>query len=172
MFQYPGYMAYQIPSMARANLQAWLNIGGRFASSMQALADLNAQTVRKMVEESNALLRAGDEASPGDVFGWQSVMLAQFPQKAAAYGQHVLSIITSTEADVIGEVRSQYEQNGIKLKELSDSAAGDMRQAVQASGGLVTDLADTASEAVQDTSHVVLDASGEVAKSARSKRTA
>jgi hypothetical protein len=43
---------------------------------------------------------------------------------------------------------------------------------VQASGGLVTDLADTASEAVQDTSHVVLDASGEVAKSARSKRTA
>jgi hypothetical protein len=169
MFQYPGYLAYQIPSMARANLQAWLSISGRFASGMQALADLNAQTVRKMVEESNSLLRAGDEASPGDVFGWQSVMFAQFPQKAASYGHHVLSIITSTEADMIGEVRSQYERNGIKLKEMTETAAGEMQQAAQSSGELVTNLADTATEAAQETSGVVLDASGEVAKTTRKR---
>ncbi len=91
-FQYPGYFAYQKPSIARANLQAFLNIGGRFASGVQALTELNVQTVRKMVEESNALLRAGDESSAGDVLGWQSSMFTQFPQKAASYGQHVLSI--------------------------------------------------------------------------------
>jgi uncharacterized protein YicC (UPF0701 family) len=165
MFQYPGYLAYQIPSMARANLQAWLNISGRFASGVQAIADLNAQTVRKMVEESNSLLRAGDEATPGDVFGWQSVMAAQFPQKVASYGQHVLSIITSTEADMIGEVRNQYERNGIKLKEMTETAASDIQQAAQSSGELVTNLADTANEA----GGVVLDASGELAKATRKR---
>ena len=81
MFQYPGYFAYQMPSLARANLQAFLNMSGTFAGGLQALAELNVQTVRKMVEESNALLNAGNEASTGDVLGWQSIMLAQFPQR-------------------------------------------------------------------------------------------
>jgi hypothetical protein len=163
MFQYPGSFAYQMPSIARANLQAFLNISGRFASGMQALTELNVRTVQTMVEESNALLRAGDEASPGDVFGWQTVMLAQFPQKAASYGQHVMSIITSTESDVLGEVRSQYERNGITLDSVMESAADD----AQASAQLVTNLADTTRDVAEQTSGVVLDASGEVAKTAR-----
>jgi phasin family protein len=167
MFQYPGIFAYQIPSIARANLQAWLNIGGRFASGMQALTELNAQTVRKMVEESNSLLRAGDDATPGDVFGWQSVMFAQLPQKAASYGHHVMSIITSTEADMIGEMREQYERNGISMGGMMQSAADDAQRAAQSSSGLVTSLADTANEAVQETSGVVLDASGEAARTAK-----
>jgi phasin family protein len=168
MFQYPGYFAYQMPSIARANLQAFLNISGRFANGMQALTELNVQTVRKMVEESNALLRAGDEASAGDVFGWQSVMLAQFPQKAASYGQHVLSIITSTEADVIGEVRNQYERNGIKLKEMANGVVEDVQQTAQSSGELVTNLVESANEAARETSGAVLDASGEVARTTKS----
>jgi hypothetical protein len=163
MFQYPGSFAYQMPSIARANLQAFLNISGRFASGMQALTELNVRTVQTMVEESNALLRAGDEASPGDVFGWQTVMLAQFPQKAASYGQHVMSIISSTESDVIGEVRSQYERNGISLKGMMESAAEDAQSGVQ----LATGLAETMRDAAEETSGVVLDASGEVAKIAR-----
>lgn len=94
-----------MPSLARANLQAFLNMSGTFAGGLQALAELNVQTVRKMVEESNALLSAGNE----------SIMLAQFPQKAASYGQHVISIVQSTQDDIIGEVRRQYERNGIKF---------------------------------------------------------
>jgi phasin family protein len=167
MFQYPGSFAYQMPSIARANLQAWLNVSGRFASGMQALTELNVQTMQKMVEESNALLRAGDEATPGDMFGWQTVMLAQFPQKAASYGQHVMSIITSTESDMLGEVRNQYERNGISMKGMMETAAQDAQNAVQSSGELVTNLADTANQAAQDTSSVILDASGDVAKNTR-----
>jgi hypothetical protein len=168
MFQYPNYFAYQMPTLARANLQAMLNISSRVAGSWQALAELNVQTMKKMVEESNALLRAGEESSAGDVLGWQSVMFAQFPQKAASYGQHLLSIITSTEADVIGEVRSQYERNGIKFKDMMDTAANDAQEAAQSSSALVTDLTNTANEAAQETSAVVLDSTGEVAKTARS----
>jgi hypothetical protein len=167
MFQYPGSFAYQMPSIARANLQAFLNISGRFASGMQALTELNVRTVQTMVEESNALLRAGDEASPGDVFGWQTVMLAQFPQKAASYGQHVMSIITSTESDVLGEVRSQYERNGITFKDAMESAADDAQRAAQSGGELVTNLAETTRDVTEQSSGVVLDASGEVAKTAR-----
>lgn len=34
MLQYPSYFAYQLPSLARANLQAFLNVTGRFASGL------------------------------------------------------------------------------------------------------------------------------------------
>jgi hypothetical protein len=167
MFHYPGYIAYQFPSLARANLQAFLNMSGQFASGLQALAELNVQTVRKVVEESNALLSAGDEAGAGDVLGWQSVMLAQFPQKAASYGQHVLSIVKSTQDDMIGEARNQYERNGIKFNDMSKAAADDVQTAAQSSSALVTNLADSANDAARETSSAVLDASGEIAKTSR-----
>ena len=167
MFHYPSYMAYQMPSLARANIQVLLNVTGRFASGLQALTELNVQTVRKVVEESNALLRAGDEAGAGDVLGWQSVMLAQFPQKAASYSQHALSIITSTQDDMIGEVRNQYERNGIKLNDMANAAAEDVETVAQSSGELVTSRADTASDAARDASGTVLDANGEIVKATR-----
>ena len=167
MFQYPGYFAYQIPSLARANLQAFLNMSGSFANGLQALAELNVQTVRKMVEESNALLSAEDEASAGDVFGWQSVMLAQFPQKAASYGQHVLSIVKTTQDDIVAETRSQYERNGIKLNDMSKAAADGVQNAAQSSSVLVTDMVDAAKSVARETSGAVLGANGEIAKISR-----
>ena len=88
MFQF----ANPISSLARANFQALLNVTGRVATGMQALTELNVQTVRKGVEESNALLSAEGEAGAGDILGWQSLMLAQLPEKAASYTQHVFSI--------------------------------------------------------------------------------
>ncbi|WP_248322719.1 phasin family protein [Caballeronia sp. Sq4a] len=169
MFQYPGLIAYQMPSIARANLQAFLNASERFANGLHALTELNVQTVRTVIEESNSLLRTGDETSPGEVLSWQSVMLAQLPQKAASYGQHVLSIITSTEADILGEVRSQYERNGITLKGLFDSGAQATQETTESTSLVVTNLAETTSEAAANTSGVILDASGEIANEAASE---
>ncbi|SAK94869.1 phasin family protein [Caballeronia catudaia] len=168
MFRYPGYFADQIPSLARANLQAFLNVTGRLATGLQAITELNVQTVRKVVEESNTLLRAGDDAGAGDMLGWQSIMLAQFPQKAASYSQHMLSIISSTQDDIIGEVRSQYERSGIKFNGLAKVAADDVQAAAQSSGELVVNVADTANEAARETSGTVLDVNGEIARTARS----
>ncbi|MDR5883984.1 phasin family protein [Caballeronia sp. LZ032] len=175
MFQYPGYFAYQIPSLARANLQTLLNVTGRFASGLQALTELNVQTVHKVVEESNTLLRAGDEADAGNVLGWQSIMFAQFPQKAASYGQHVMSIITSTQDDIVGEVRGQYERNGVTFSEAAKVAASDGQSDVQSSSDLITNLADSATDAVPETGGTILDANGEIAKTttrAPAKRSA
>jgi hypothetical protein len=174
MFQYPGYFAYQIPSLARANLQTLLNVTGRFASGLQALTELNVQTVHKVVEESNTLLRAGDEAGAGDVLGWQSIMLAQFPQEAASYGQHVMSIITSTQDDIIGEVRGQYERNGATFNEATKVVANDAPSEVQTSSDLITNLADTATDAAPETGGAILDANGEIANTTRTpaKRSA
>jgi hypothetical protein len=91
-------------------------------------------------------------------------MLAQFPQKAASYGQHVMSIITSTQDDILGEVRNQYERNGIKFGDLANAAADDVQTATQSSGALITNLADATNDATRETSGVVLDVNGEVAK--------
>ncbi|WP_250453758.1 phasin family protein [Caballeronia sp. ATUFL_M2_KS44] len=172
MFQYPGNIAYQIPSIARANLQAFLNVSGRFASGLQQLTELNVQTVRSAIEESNTLLQPADDSGAG-VLGWQSAMLAQFPQKAASYGQNVWSIVTSTEADIIGEMRSQYERNGVTLKGLFDTASTEAAQTAQSTaqeaGVVITNLAEAASEATQETSGAILDASGNIAKEAASE---
>ncbi|MDR5807313.1 phasin family protein [Caballeronia sp. LZ019] len=169
MFQYPGNIAYQIPSIARANLQAFLNASGRFASGLQELTELNVQTVRTVIEESNNLLKPGEDAG-SSVLGWQSALFAQIPLKAASYGQNVWSIITLTEADILGEVRNQYERNGITLKGLFDTATNEAQEtaqsAAQETGVVITNLAETASEATQaaqETSGVILDASGDIA---------
>lgn len=171
MFQYPGNIAYQIPSIARANLQAFLNVSGRFASGLQQLTELNVQTVRSAIEEGNTLLQPADDSGAG-VLGWQSAMLAQFPQKAASYGQNVWSIVTSTEADIIGEMRSQYERNGITLKGFFDTASTEAAQTAQSTaqeaGVVITNLAEAASEATQETSGAILDASGNIANEAAS----
>jgi phasin family protein len=158
------YAALPIASMTRANLATFLNVSGRLASGIQQLTELNVQTVRTMIEESNSLLRAGDESSPGDVFGWQSIMLAQFPEKAASYGRHFLSIITSTEADIVSEARSQYERTGIGLKGALNAAAQDAQAAAGEQALIVGDMTDTMAQSAGESASVILDASGEVAR--------
>jgi hypothetical protein len=158
------YAMQPISSMTRANLAAFLNVSGRLASGIQQLTELNVQTVRTMIEESSSLLRAGEESSPGDVLGWQSIMLAQFPEKAASCGRYFLSIVTSTEADIISEARSQYERNGIGMKEALDAAASETESAIGEEARIVTNMTDTMAESAGESARAILDASGEVAQ--------
>ena len=73
----------------------------------------------------------------------------------------------STQDDIIGEVRRQYERNGIKFNDMSKAAADDVQTASQSSSALVMNLADSVEDAARETSGAVLDASGEIAKSSR-----
>ncbi len=61
---------------------------------------------------------------------------------------------------MLGEMRAQYERNGITIKQMSDTAVADAQQATQTSTELTTQLADTAGDAVQDVN-------AEIAKNAR-----
>lgn len=158
------YSAQPFSSIAKANFAAFLSVSGRFASGVQQLTELNIQTVKTVIDESNSLLRAGEEASPGDVLGWQSIMLAQLPQKAASYGRHFLSIITSTEADIVSDVRSQYERTGSDVKDALDSAAQEVQSAAETQGAIISDVTDTMAGAAEENTNVILDASGDLAR--------
>jgi len=164
------YSTQPFSSIARANFAAFLNVSGRFASGIQQLTELNIQTVKTVIEESNSLLRAGEQASAGDVLGWQSVMLAQFPEKAASYSKHFISIITSTEADIIKEARSQYERNGIEIKGAVQQAAEDAQSATEEQGAILSDatraVTNQMAESTASSAGVILDASGELANKA------
>ena len=54
------YSAQPFSSIAKANLAAFLSVSGRFASGVQQLTELNIQTVKTVIDESNSLLRAGE----------------------------------------------------------------------------------------------------------------
>jgi phasin family protein len=155
-------------SIARANLQALLSMSGRYASSLQQLTELNVQTVKTVIEETNALFEAPE--SGDDFLGKQTMMVAQFPEKAAAYSRHFFSIVTSTEADLMNETRSRYEQFGNSVKEGFEQGFEATRKQVdlasQTSSQIVTEAGEASAEAMRQSSGVVLNASGEIAANA------
>jgi phasin family protein len=156
---FPNYSQHA-SSIARANLQALLNMSGRYASGLQQLTELNVQTVKTVIEETNALFEMPESGS--DLLGKQTMMLAQLPEKAAAYSRHFFSIVSSTEADLMNETRNRYEQVGISVKEGIEEGF----EASQASAQAVGEAVETSADALQRAGGVVLNASGEVAQKA------
>jgi phasin family protein len=162
------YYSEHASSIARANLQALLNISGRYTSGLQQLTELNVQTVKTVIEETGALFETRE--SGGDFLGKQTTMLAQFPEKAVAYSRHLFSIVSSTEADLMDEARNRYEQIGVSLKEVIEegfeASMNQLEPALQRSTQVVTDASEVSVDATQRTTGLVLNASGDIAQKA------
>ncbi|MFM0140527.1 TIGR01841 family phasin [Caballeronia grimmiae] len=97
---------------AAAQLEAFFGITKRYAMGLQQITDLNVQTVKAVLKESASVLASGSDARPGDFMGSQWMLLAEVPEKSAAYARHFFRIVRETEADILEEARSQYEQYG------------------------------------------------------------
>ncbi|WP_181290917.1 phasin family protein [Caballeronia novacaledonica] len=105
------------------NLQIFVNVAKRYASGLQQLADLNVQTAKTVFEESAAIAKAGPNAKPGDFLSWQSTLLAETPEKAAAYARHFWQIVRATQTDILNEARGPLEQFGFEVKRASESVS-------------------------------------------------
>ncbi|WP_159462940.1 TIGR01841 family phasin [Caballeronia telluris] len=149
------YSPQQASSVAAANLQSFVNVTKRFASGLQQLAELNVQTVKTVFEESTSVLKAGSSAKPGDFLSWQSTLLAEIPEKTAAYTRHYFEIVRATEADILNETRGQYEKYGIGVKGVFESMS-------QGPVALLSNIGSTSTDVVDESAEVVLDASAEV----------
>lgn len=162
------YYSQHASSIARANLQALLSMSGRCASSLQQLTELNVQTVKTVIEETNALFETRE--SGDDFLGKQTMMLAQFPEKAAAYSRHFFSIVNSAEADLMNETRNRYEQIGTSVKEgIEQGLEASMNQVEltsQSSAQVVADTSEASADVMQRAGGLVLNASGEIAQKA------
>jgi phasin family protein len=158
------FLPQQASLFGTANLQTLLNVTKRYASGLQQLAELNTQTVKTVFEESASVLKAGSAATPGEFMNWQSSLIAAFPEKAAAYTRHFLTIIRSTEADILEETRTQFEQYGVGMKGVLDSAAQQGESAAQGTTELLSNIASASTQAVDETAEAVLDASGQIAQ--------
>jgi phasin family protein len=157
------FIPQQSSSLATANLQILVNMTKRYAGGLQQLAELNVQTVKTVFEENTSVLKARDAAKPGEFLTWQSTLFAEFPEKAAAYTRHFLSIIRATETDILSETRSHYEQYGISMKRVLESAVGQGQSAVQESEHLLKITA-ASTDVVKETAGAVLDAGAEIAQ--------
>ncbi|MGA7813436.1 TIGR01841 family phasin [Caballeronia sp.] len=156
----------QSSTMAAGNLQMFVNVTKRYAGGLQQLAELNVQTVKTVFEEGTSVLKAGGSAKPGEFLTWESTLFAAFPEKAAAYTRHFLSIIRATETDILSETRSHYEQYGINIKGVPESAVGQGQSALQESSEHLLSITAASTDAVKDAAVVVLDAGAEIAQNA------
>lgn len=160
------YSSQHVSSIASANLQVFLNMSGRCASSLQQLTELNVQTVKTVIEETNALFEMPE--AEADFLGKQTTLLAQFPEKAAAYSRHFFSIISSTETDLMNETRNRYEEIGVSLKEgFEEGLEASMKQVELTSRGasqVVAATSDASADTTQRATSLVLNASGEIAQ--------
>jgi phasin family protein len=163
------YSSQHASSIARANLQAFLNMSGRCASSLQQLTELNVQTVKTVIEETSALFDARD--AEGEFLAIQTTMLAQIPEKAAAYSRHFFSIVSSTEADLMNETRNRYEQIGISVKEgIEETIDASMKQVeptLQNSAQAIADVSEASVDAGQRAAALVSNASEEMTEKAK-----
>ena len=151
-------------TIAAANLQMFVNVTKRYAGGLQQLADLNVQTVKTVLEESTSVLKAGGTAKPGEFLTWESTLFAEFPEKAAAYTRHFLSIIRATETDIFSETRSHFEKYGINVKGVFASAAGQGQSALLESSEQLSNISAASTDAVKETAVVVRDAGAEIAQ--------
>jgi phasin family protein len=158
------FVPQQSSSLATANLQILVNMTKRYAGGLQQLAELNVQTVKTVFEENTSVLKARDGAKPGEFLTWQSTMFAEFPEKAAAYTRHFLSIIRATETDILSETRSHYEKYGIGMKGVLESAVGQGQPALQESSKHLLNMAAASTDVVKEPAGVVLNAGAEIAQ--------
>jgi phasin family protein len=108
-----------------------VNVTKSYASGLQQLTELNVQTVKTVFEESASTLKAGSNAKPGEFLSRRSTLFAAIPEKAAAYTRHFSKIVRATEADILNEARTQFEQYGFGMKGVFESAAQQAQSAVQ-----------------------------------------
>ncbi|WP_233849638.1 phasin family protein [Paraburkholderia sp. HD33-4] len=106
------YSPQQIADLHKASYQSFVNLTGKYMNGLQELAELNVQTIRAVIEESNNFPRDDDTENANNLPEWQSSMLTQLPGKAASYNRHLHTIILSIGAEVARELRRQYESRG------------------------------------------------------------
>lgn len=158
------YLPQQAASFGTANLHTLLKVTQCYARGLQQLAELNTQTVKTVFEESNSVLKAGSAATPGEFLSWQSSLLAAYPEKAAAYTRHFLTIVRSTEADMLNEAHGQFEQYGAGMREVLDAAAQGEQSAVEGATERLSDIARESTDDFNQSAGSVLDASGRIAR--------
>ena len=130
------YSPQQIAELNKASYQSFVNLTGKYMNGLQELAELNVQTIRTIIEESNNFPKDNVTENVGDLPQWQSSMLTQLPGKAASYNRHLHTIIVSTGAEVAREVQRQYESRGgqvnaIFMEAIEKANAASARTAVE-----------------------------------------
>ncbi len=141
--------ANQAFSFPAANLQVLVNVSKRYVSGLQQLAELNVQTVKAVFEEGAAVAGAGPKGKPGDFLSWQSTLLAETPEKAAAYTRHFLQIVRATQTDILNEVRGPLKQFGFDLKSASESVSQEPLALVSNIAKASTDVANAGADTIE-----------------------
>ncbi|AXF01748.1 phasin [Paraburkholderia hospita] len=142
------YSPQQIAELNKASYQSFVNLTGKYMNGLQELAELNVQTIRTIIEESNNFPKVNVTENVGDLPEWQSSMLTQLPGKAASYNRHLHTIILSTGAEVAREVQRQYESRGGQVNAIFMEA---IEKANAASTRTAETLENTIARPAQDT---------------------
>jgi phasin family protein len=149
------YSPQQIAELNKASYQSFVNLTGKYMNGLHELAELNVQTIRTIIEESNNFPKVNVAENTGNLPEWQSSMLTQLPGKAASYNRHLHTIILSTGAEVAREVHRQYESRGgqvnaIFMEAIEKANAASTRTAETLENTIAKPVQDTVGTAVKD----------------------
>ncbi|SAK98900.1 Phasin protein [Caballeronia temeraria] len=137
-------------SPGATNLQTVGNVARRYMSGVQQLAELNMQTLNTVFAESSTVFKSGSAASPSDWVTSQSTLIAELPEKTAAYTRHFLAIVRATETDILNETRGRATPAGTFEAFLNAISTG-----ADAARGTANAVVDTTSEIARSTVNTV-----------------
>lgn len=121
MFVLPEQFSNATKASVEAQLALWTDLTNKTFESVEKLVDLNTNAFKSSFEESTAaakqLLAAKD---PQEFFSLTAAHAQPNAEKALAYGRHLVTIASSTQAEFTKAAEEQIAENSRKVVDLID----------------------------------------------------
>ncbi|MFM0206298.1 TIGR01841 family phasin [Paraburkholderia sediminicola] len=146
---------------AKANVDAYFGVTGKFFEGVEKLVALNLQVVKATLAEAQEnLTKASGTTEPQQWFTQQAGFTGPFAEKSLSYGRQVFDIASTTQAEVTQLTQTYYERYNDRVQELveqaakhapggSEAAIAAWKSAIAATSTLCETLQRTAQQAVQ-----------------------
>ncbi|RDJ97722.1 TIGR01841 family phasin [Paraburkholderia lacunae] len=109
---------------AKANLDAFFEVGGKVFEGVEKLVALNLQVVRStLAEAQEKFTKAPGSTDPQQWFALQAGFTGPFAEKSLSYGRQVFDIASTTQASVAQVAQAHYERYNGRVQTLVEEAA-------------------------------------------------
>ena len=146
---------------AKANLDAFFELGGKVFEGVEKLVALNLQVVRSTLAEAQEnVTKVPGTTDPQQWFALQAGFTGPFAEKSLSYGRQVFDIASTTQAEVTQLAQAHYERYNGRVQALvedaakhtpagSEAAIAAWKSAITATTTLYETLQKTGQQAVQ-----------------------
>ncbi|WP_052408817.1 TIGR01841 family phasin [Paraburkholderia acidipaludis] len=127
------FASEHLGTACQSGVRAFFALANPTLQGVQAVVDLNTQAIKAAMTETEATLKGAIQSqNPLEFLARQVTVSQQAAAKAISYGQHLVDIATTTQAEWTRAARAQSEQHELQFGAFSGPFAQNVSTGVQA----------------------------------------